>query len=90
MTNVALPITWITDHSGFERLHALGDALHEQTTDIVRDRYFWAVHPTKPIILCRDHSSDYVVEWMNPADKDKWAIKWLREMTKLVARKAMH
>jgi hypothetical protein len=90
MTDVEIPITWITDHTGFERLHNLGDALHEQETAMGRDRYFWAVHPTKPIILCRDNASNDVIEWMNPADKDKWIITWLREMTTLVARKRMH
>jgi hypothetical protein len=90
MTDIEIPITWINDHTGLERLHDLGDALHEQETAMDRDRYYWAIHPSKPIILCRDNASNDVIEWHRPDGKNVWIIAWLREMTKLIAPKAMH
>jgi hypothetical protein len=87
---VHVPVTWIADHTGYERLHNLGDALHEQETAMDRNRYFWSVYPSEPIIFCRDNTSHYVVEWREPDGDEIWIIPWLREMTKLAARKAMH
>jgi hypothetical protein len=88
-----VPVTWIvcghnqTDSRKFDRrLHAIGDELHEQKTEITQGRYHWALHPKGTVIRCQDSATGNVVEF-DIEDGDRWLVEWLREAMKLVRRK---